>query len=208
MPDIASRKLGLVTGLRWTLASSRWAPWLPALIMLVTPEMLAIGLEGRVAVPWRQYLGVFPGDVLLSFAVGASFWLAIHHLKYNSRRWYQSRAWHTCSMLFGLGFAGSVFYGELQNTLHRYVPSAAYTVAQFVSPTNLFHYCIIAVVSYLLWAVTLPTLVHARGHLALKVLIILAIVGWGICAIYLDNTLSRPDLADVHGTWFGGWWSH
>lgn len=207
MLNMASRKLGIMPGLRWMLASTRWAPWLPALIMLATPELLAITLEGRVAVPWRQYLGVFPGDALLSFAVGASFWLAIHHLR-SRQRWYQSRIWHAWSVLFGLLFAGSAFYGELENSIHRYVPAAAYTTAQFVSPTNLFHYLIVAVVSYLLWAVTLPTLVDARGHLVLKALIVMAVIGWGICAIYLDNTLPRPNLADIHGEWFGGWWSH
>lgn len=203
-----AQRLGIMPGLRWTLASTRWAPWLPALVMLVVPELLAITLEGRVANPFKQYLGVFPGDVLLSFAVGASFWLAAHHLKSDRRRWYQNPTWHTWSALFGLLFAGSAFYGELQNSLHRYLPAAAYTKEQFVSPTNLFHYLLVAFVSYLLWAATLPTLVHTpRRYWWLKVLIVLAIVGWGVCAIYLDNTLPRPNLADVHGTWFGGWWS-
>lgn len=200
-------KFGIIPGLRWTLANGRWAPWLPTLFMLIVPEMLAIGLEGRVAVPWRQYLGVFPGDAFLSLALGTSFWLAINQLSSDRPRWYQNRAWHVLCLVFGLGFAGSVFYGELSNTLYRYLPSAAYTMGQFVSPTNLFHYVLVAVVTYLLWAVTLPTLVHApRRYWLLKVLIVLAILAWATCAIYLDNTLPRPNLADVHGVWFGGWY--
>lgn len=201
------RTLGIVPGLRWMLANPRWAPWLPALIMLVIPEVLAIGLEGRVANPLHQYLGVFPGDLFLSFAVGASFWLAINHLKPSRRCWYQRRMWHALCAAFGLGFASSVFYGELQNSIHRYVPSAAYTHAQFISPTNLFHYGIVALMSYILWAVALPALIYTpRRFWWLKVLIVLALLSWAACALWLDNTLPRPDLSDVHGQWFGGWY--
>lgn len=202
------RDLGIVPGLRWMLAHPRWSPWLPAVIMLIIPELLAICLEGRVANPFKQYLGVFPGDLFLSFALGASFWLAINHLKRGERpRWYRNRVWHAWAIMFSLGFAGLVFYGELQNTIHRYVPAAAYTPEQFVSPTNLFHYGIVAVMAYLLWTATLPALIHTpRRFWWLKVLIVLALLGWAICAMWLDNVLPRPDLADVHGEWFGGWW--
>jgi len=188
----------------------RRSPWLPALIMLIIPELLAIGLEGRVADPRKQYLGVFPGDLFLSVAMGTAFWLATRYLsQYDRKRWYQQWWWQASSVLFGLAFAGSVFYGELSNTIHRYVPSAAYTQAQFVSPTNLFHYGIVAVMSYLVPAVVVPVLIHApnRDQLwVLKTLIILCLLAWMTCAVILDNSLPRPNLADVHGEWFGGWW--
>lgn len=200
-------KLGIVPGLRWMLASSRWSPWLPAVIMLIIPELIAIFLEGRVANPLKQYLGVFPGDLFLSFAIGAAFWLAIHYLAPSGRQWYSSRLWQAWSVAFGLLFAGSVFYGELSNTIHRYVPEAAYTQAQFASPTNLFHYAIVAVMSYMLWAVVLPALIHSpRRFWWLKALIVLALLGWAVCAIVLDNSLPRPNLDDVHGEWLGGWY--
>jgi hypothetical protein len=192
------------------LSNPRLAPWLPALIMLVVPELIAVGLEGRVANPLKQYLGVFPGDVFLSFAVGASLWLAINHLEPGSRKlWYQSWGWHVWCIVAGVGFAGFVFYGEITNTIHRYVPSAAYTWPQFLSPTNLFHYGIVVVMVYLLWAAVLPTLIRTpRRFWWLKVLIILALLGWAICAVWLDNTLPRPNLGDVHGQWFGGWYDN
>jgi hypothetical protein len=189
--------------------SPRWSPWLPAVIMLIIPELLAIGLEGRVANPLKQYLGVFPGDLFLSAAVGASFWLAIHHFNLSRFKLRSNPWWQATCVMFGLGFAGFVFWGELQNTLHRYVPAAAYTKAQLVSPTNLFHYSIVAVMAYLLWTVVLPALIAApRKFWWLKILIVLALVGWAVCAIYLDNTLPRPNLGDVHGTWFGGWYKN
>jgi hypothetical protein len=208
--ESTSSNLGIIPGLRWMVHNPRWSPWLPALVMLIVPELLAIGLEGRVANPSKQYLGVFPGDLFLSFAVGAAFWLAIRYLnRSDNKRWYRSRLWHASCVTFGLLLAGSAFYGELNNTIHRYMPSAAYTQAQFVSPTNLFHYIIVAVMSYLLLAVALPALIHAPnrdGLWVLKTLIILSIVIWMVCAVILDNTLPRPNLNDVHGEWFGGWW--
>jgi hypothetical protein len=206
--DSTPGKLGIVPGLRWMLASSRWSPWAPALIMLVIPELIAIGLEGRVANPFKQYLGVFPGDLFLSFAIGSAFWLAIYHMAPSGRqRWYASWQWQVWCVVSGLMFAGSVFYGELSNTLYRHVPDAAYTQAQFVSPTNLFHYVIVAVMSYILWAVVLPALIHSpRRFWWLKALIVLALLGWAVCAIVLDNSLPRPNLDDVHGEWFGGWY--
>jgi len=206
--DLTSNNLGIIRGLRWMLSNPRLAPWWPAIVMLIVPELLAIGLEGRVANPLKQYLGVFPGDLFLSFAIGAGFWLAIYHLNTCDRkRWHQTWWWQVWSVTFGLVFAGLVFWGELQNTLHHYVPAAAYTKAQFVSPTNLFHYSIIAVMAYLLWAAVLPTLiVTPRRFWWLKALIVLALLGWATCAIYLDNTLPRPNLGDVHGVLFGGWY--
>lgn len=206
--DSVPGSLGIIRGLRWMINSPRRSPWLPAVIMLIIPELLAIGLEGRVANPFRQYLGVFPGDLFLSFAVGAAFWLTIHHLALSGdKRWYQGWQWHAWCVTFGLLFAGSVFYGELQNSIHRYVPAAAYTRAQFLSPTNLFHYGIIVVIGYMLWAVVLPTLIYTpRRYWWLKVLIVLALLSWAVCAMWLDNNLPRPNLADVHGQWFGGWY--
>lgn len=205
---MTSRTLGIVPGLRWMFSNPRLAPWVPAAIMLIVPELLAIGLEGRVANPFKQYLGVFPGDVFLSIAIGAAIWLAINHFDPHRFRQRLNVWWQLACVALGLGFAGFVFYGELQNTLHRYVPAAAYTKEQFVSPTNLFHYLIVAVMTYLLWAVVLPALVVApKRFWWLKVLIVLALVGWATCAIYLDNTLPRPNLGDVHGTWFGGWYA-
>lgn len=207
MLHMTPRTLGIVPGLQWMLARPRRSPWLPALIMLAVPVLLAVTLEGRVPNPFKQYLGVFPGDLFLSFALGASFWLAINHMRPSSRQWYQDWVWHVWCATFGLMFAGLVFYGELQNTIHRHVPAAAYTPEQFVSPTNLFHYIIVAVMAYMLWAVTLPALIHTpRRFWLLKLLVVLALLGWAICALWLDNTLPRPDLADIHGEWFGGWW--
>lgn len=202
--------LGIIPGFRWMIASPRWSPWAPALIMLVIPELIAIGLEGRFANPLNQYLGVFPGDLFLSFAIGAAIWLAIYHLKPSGKRWwYQSWQWHAGCALFGVMFAGSVFYTELSNTLYQHIPEAAYTMAQFVSPTNLFHYLIVAVMSYLLGSVVLPTLIYTpRRFWWLKVLIVLALLSWAVCAILLDNILLRPDLSEVHGEWFGGWYKN
>jgi hypothetical protein len=185
--------------------------WLPALIMLIVPELLAIGLEGRVADPRKQYLGVFPGDLFLSVAVGVGLWLAIRYLNRSSgdKRWHQSWQWHAVCVAVGLLFAGSVFYGELSNSIHRFVPEAAYTQAQFFSPTNLFHYGIVAVMCYLLLAAVLPALIHAPNRdwlWVLKTIIILCLLAWMVCAVILDNSLPRPNLADVHGEWFGGWW--
>jgi hypothetical protein len=200
--------LGTIRGFRWMVNNPRWSPWWPALIMLIVPELFAIGLEGRFANPMKQYLGVFPGDAFLSFAVGTGVWLAINHLPhYDHKRWYQGWQWHAWCMATGLAFAGSVFNGELQNMLHRYLPSAAYTKAQFISPTNLFHYLIVVVMVYLLWTVVLPALIYApRRFWWLKALIILALLSWAVCAIVLDNSLPRPNLDDVHGEWFGGWY--
>jgi hypothetical protein len=123
--------------------------------------------------------------------------------------WYEKKLWQFFSLGYGVAFAAFFAYAEVMNTIHQYVPSAAYTVPQLVSPTHLYHSVIIVLFGYMFWALVVPTWVHAPWRfwpVVGKVAVLALIVGWGFCAFYLDNHLPRPDLTQIHGEWFGGHW--
>jgi hypothetical protein len=202
-----SSRLGILPGLRWTV-DWRWAVFMPALISLIVPFLMGLALEWRVINPLQQYKGVIPGDVFLSIAGGIAISLAIHHLdRPFYPKWYQLRWWHVTGLVFGAGFAAFFWYGEIQNTIHQYWPDAAYTVAQLVGPTHLYHTVIVVLFGYLFFAVIIPVMIHVPRQFWLsKVMILLLIAGWVFCFAYWDNNHPRPDLDEVHGEWFGGHW--
>lgn len=200
--------LGTLPGLRW-LVDGRWAPAMPLFVSLVIPFLLAVGLEWRVPSLLHQYKGAFPGDLFLSIAGAYAICTAILCLRrYN--RWYSRRAWHVFALGFGLVYAAIFAYGEVMNTIHQWVPSAAYTWPQIFSPTHLYHLLVtIPVFGYLFWTVVVPVWIHAPWRpwpIVARVIIVLMIVAWAYCAFYVDNHVARPDLSEIHGEWFRGLW--
>lgn len=198
------RKLGIV---RRIINDPRllW-PWLPAIVLLGVPMILAVSFEGRIPNPLKQYLGIFPGDVFLSIAMGEAIWLCIYHLVHSRRQWFRMWQWHAFGAALGVLAAGSFYWFDYQNMVYGTVPEAAYTSGQFYGPTHMFHFALVVGGGYVLGAIVLPVLLYMpRWFWRRKLGIALGLAIWMAC-VTLDNFRQRPNLADIHGEWFGGWW--
>jgi hypothetical protein len=201
-------------GMRWM----RWAVDQPPLLAALMPVALTLGMlfvlalfpELRILDFSRGYRGVWPGDGWASTGAAAAILMAIFYLPVAVSPWYASSAYQWFAGLTALA-AGLYFMGmEIRAMIFEPDGPATYTLPQFLSPTHLWHLIVIVMMMYLLFALVIPTLVHAHGPWWLWLVkggIVACGYQWFQNAIVYDNTRPRPNLGDVHplnGGWFGG----
>jgi hypothetical protein len=199
--------LGLLPGTQWLLtAFPTWLlPFVPLLASLGLWLVLKTAVEFRRPQFGKQYKGLWPGDLFLSFSLGVLIIGLVHFTRPDQiGAFWRSTSWNLLTLLAVVIFVGGLAAFEYIATLSKSSKTRTYTLYQLHTPTCLGHRLSMAVLTYLYMKVGIPALFSVPLPHVVFALVMLGL--WLIC-IYVDNTRPRPrDLGEIHpynGAWFG-----
>ncbi len=146
----------------------------------LTMNLIAIAIEHRLLVPSQQYPSFYYGDLIFLTTLAAVITANLHYLPATRGHWYQSPTWHWTVLLAAFAF-GVLFH------LHD---KGAYTLAQWNSPTKLYHdFIVFAVIGYILVAAGIPVLTRVwAAHDYMVAVAMLGLVAGFIGTFLMDAT--------------------
>jgi hypothetical protein len=193
--------LGLWPGTQWllTLLPAPHLAFVPLAVTLGLWLFLKTCVELRRPQFGKQYKGLIPGDVFLSFAVGILMTgLAFYATPKLIGGFWRSPLWDALTILVILVIVLGLAWSEYKVAITDPNNPRSYTLTQLHSPTCLGHRVSMLFMTYLIMKVAIPALFIGAVPPLVKILAILGFLAWVYC-VFLDNTRLRPyDLDAIH----------